>query len=207
MNNLKTTLLAVLLLPLTCFSQDIAGKWCANYRSGNNKGSFTDCVIIQQQVDHFDGLRWVESFCSECETIRERQGRTMMPLRYRADNSGGILKKMALKYHGGELTDENPDPSGDDIVFTREEKLTIPSFNCAKARQPREQAICSSASLSLLDKELSLVFDAAKACDPNGKINVQQNTWWKDELSKCQSGDCVPEVYFLRIAALRKICK
>jgi len=208
MKNLRA-IFVLFWIPLTCLSQDITGKWCANYRSANNDGSFTDCFIIQKKYTGLEALRWMTALCSSCKTLASRRERIhRMPERYRAESLTNLLTDMNLLYAKGALLDIDGDPSGEELIFYKEEKFQIkPSFNCSIAKQPREQAICSNPELSLLDLELSFVFSAAKGCNPKGNLDVSQNSWWRDELSRCQSGECVPLIYATRIEVLRQQCK
>ena len=201
-------LLLILFLPISCLAQDISGKWCADYRSANNDGKLEDCIIFQKDNAKIEALRWTISQCSTCENPIERKPRiSNMPISSKADSTIRVLSYLKLKLNNGKLIDPGNDPSGEDIVFTKVTNFKIrPSFNCSVAKQPREQSICENPNLSLLDLELSFVFNAAKQCNPKGRLDSLQNTWWKDELSKCQSGECVPALYSNRIDFLRKQC-
>ena len=202
-------LILFLFFPVICFGQEINGKWCAEYNSANGDGQFFECIIIQQNTTSIDALRWMTAQCNRCQTVAERKPRLhSMPIKIKESSSKQILTTLGLKYINGELVEVGGSPSGEDVIFERDSKFIMkPSFNCIYAKQDREKAICGSYILSLLDLELSLVFDMAKQCSPKGSLDKAQNNWWKDELSMCQSGDCVPKFYTDRISQLRKSCK
>jgi uncharacterized protein YecT (DUF1311 family) len=102
------------------------------------------------------------------------------------------------------------DGLGGEYVLTRDDEFGVarPSFRCDRAKQPREQAICASAELSMLDWHLKLAFQAAqeraKDAAARQKLQSEQSAWWAAELAKCQAGDCVGPLYRTRIAALEK---
>jgi uncharacterized protein YecT (DUF1311 family) len=92
-----------------------------------------------------------------------------------------------------------------------------PSFACAKARQPREQAICGNAELAMLDQHLNASYRAAqqrvriaektkaRRAAKLKELADGQSAWWSGELAKCQSGDCVAPLYTARIRYLDSV--
>ena len=105
----------------------------------------------------------------------------------------------------------------DNLAFDRESIDILPSFDCRQARQPREQAICASEALSMLDRYLATAFQAAQvrvfnqaATEPEKtqavrKLKAEQTDWWAHRLSSCQSADCVEPLYRQRIQTLESI--
>lgn len=205
----KLILKLMLFFPILCFGQDISGKWCAQYSSANGDGNFTDCFIIKKEFNSYEALRWIIAECRSCQNATDRKPRIFnMPSKTKWQTLSQILSALGLKYINGELMEEGGSPSGEDVFFQRDSKYIIkPSFNCSFAKQDREKAICSSSNLSFLDLELSLVFEAAKQCTNKVSLEKSQGSWWKEDLSKCQSGECVPRIYSERVAELRKLCK
>ncbi len=104
---------------------------------------------------------------------------------------------------------------GEEVVYKRDEAFGNfrPSFPCAKARQPREAAICASPSLSFLDQQLNITFERVLTCvsgpnQPRNKADIQksQADWWSDKLSHCQNAECVAPLYRERIVQLNYVC-
>lgn len=209
MKNFRVLLLCILFSPAFCIAEGLTGEWQASYSSANGDGFFEEYIIILESAEKVEALRWEMATCTACNIQASRQTRiNKIPTGYKSRDSVQLLKAMELVRQGGELVALEWSPRGEDVNFYRNAKFKMkPSFNCAVAKQPREQAICSSQSLSLLDLELSLTFAAAKGCSPKANLDKLQGVWWKDELSKCQSSECVPAIYTERISALRKYCK
>lgn len=199
----------LLFFPVLCFGQEINGKWRANYTSANGDGAFTECVIFLSNTNRIEALRWTIAECWTCKSLADRKPRIVeFPLKISESNINLLLRKIEFKLINGNLVEEDASPIGEDVVYKKDLTYLIkPSFNCVYAKQEREKAICSSSTLSLLDLELSLVFERAKQCTSKTSIEKTQNDWWKNDLSKCQTADCVPKVYSERMAELRKVCK
>lgn len=101
--------------------------------------------------------------------------------------------------------------------FKRRSSRIEPSFDCAKAGQPREKAICASEELSMLDQHLAAAFEAAqlriylRAHSKRGgepavrKLREEQSSWWAHQLSSCQTTGCVAPLYRARIQALEPV--
>jgi len=93
-----------------------------------------------------------------------------------------------------------------------------PSFNCAKATQPREKAICANPELALLDQHLALAFRAADyrvgdhrqnpaRRSASQKLHANQEEWWATQLKPCQDAGCVRTLYTDRIRYLDALGK
>ncbi len=167
-------LFLLLLFPAISHAQDITGKWCAEYTSANNDGVFTECLIIINNNNSLQALQWRMAQCFRCGTPERVDD---LPVSIQGQDADKLLSALNLKYVKGKLVDENGGPTEEDIEYERDNTYILkPSFNCTKAHQPREQAICNNPRLSLLDLELSLTFDAAKECKPKAKLDSAQNT-------------------------------
>ena len=204
---LRWITLFAMLAPV-CVAQSISGKWCGDYEAAARDGWFKECIVILKAGENLDSLRWVMAECRTCRTPSERKPYVFrLPSRVHGRNEADLLKQLDFEYLDGKLVAKGWASDGWDIVFERDQTYSPqPSFNCGKAQHPREKAICASPQLCLLDQELSLTFQRAKKCAPKLGLDGAQNAWWRDELSKCQSGECVPGAYSLRIRALRKAC-
>jgi len=66
-------------------------------------------------------------------------------------------------------------------------KKLKPSFNCKKARTRREQAICSSNTLSNYDRSMSILYTKLKDRKNFDKIQLTQRQWNKDIKFRCNS--------------------
>jgi hypothetical protein len=88
-----------------------------------------------------------------------------------------------------------------------------PSFDCARAGQPREKAICSSSELSMLDQHLSLSYRAAdyRLADhrqdgakrmASQKLRASEEEWYATHLKSCQNAECIGPLYRERIQHL-----
>jgi uncharacterized protein YecT (DUF1311 family) len=108
---------------------------------------------------------------------------------------------------------------GGDYTLTKDAEFGEfrPSFDCARAKQPRERAICASPELAFLDQWLSLAYRAAEwrvkssgasaaiAKDRLRQLRADQNAWFSKTLTACQGADCVPPIYRERIKELEAI--
>jgi uncharacterized protein YecT (DUF1311 family) len=106
---------------------------------------------------------------------------------------------------------------GGDYTLVREGEVGTfrPSFDCARAKQPRERAICASPELSFLDQRLSLAYRAAELrigmeddTARNTKLRqfrAAQDEWYSKTLASCQAADCVSPIYRARIKELESM--
>ena len=93
-----------------------------------------------------------------------------------------------------------------------------PSFNCAIAGLTAERLICGSSELATLDFELAETYRSAlgrakmydrKYGPPSSQvayINLvqEQNSWLRNSRNRCQSADCIFDVYQNRLDYLRR---
>lgn len=81
-----------------------------------------------------------------------------------------------------------------------------PSFDCARARTPPEQAICESAELSQLDAKMSAVFEAALFATVNESETDAARSAQRDFMAqrdRCGSDSaCLTQAYSERLSAL-----
>jgi uncharacterized protein len=78
-----------------------------------------------------------------------------------------------------------------------------PSFDCAKAKQADEKAICRSAALSRLDMRMSTLFAEIQSCTPMGgkSVNNDEQYRWLKQRAQCGANrSCLQERYQTRIA-------
>jgi uncharacterized protein YecT (DUF1311 family) len=108
---------------------------------------------------------------------------------------------------------------GGDYTLTKDAEFGDfrPSFDCARAKQPRERAICANPELAFLDQWLSLAYRAAEwrtrasgapAASTKERLRqfrTDQSAWFSKTLTACQSADCVPPIYRERIKDLEAI--
>ena len=80
------------------------------------------------------------------------------------------------------------------------------SFDCAKAKTPREKTICANANISKLDDEMSVKYQAAlKSFPVKGFVRAQQREWLADTSYIDCKKDCtkaLTDAYQKRIAML-----
>ena len=89
--------------------------------------------------------------CDEAASTKPRINQP--PVHTKGTGVADLLKHLDLKYVDGKLVDKEGSPVGEDVIFERKPKFTLrPSVDCAKARLPRERAICESHSLSFSTK-------------------------------------------------------
>lgn len=93
-----------------------------------------------------------------------------------------------------------------------------PSFNCAITGLSAERLICGSSELAALDLELAETYRGAlgrakmydrKYGPPSSQvayINLvqEQNSWLRNSRNRCQSADCIFDVYQNRLDYLRR---
>lgn len=86
-----------------------------------------------------------------------------------------------------------------------------PSFDCGRATTSREHAVCGSAVLSALDRELAAAFSTRKSHLPEPdrqRLVVEQRGWLKQAQDRCGSDEgspqepCFAALYKTRIAEL-----
>ncbi len=78
-----------------------------------------------------------------------------------------------------------------------------PSFDCRKAASADERAICASADLAAIDRQLADAYSAALAsADDATAIKAAQRQWIADRQSCGSDGACLAAAYDRRIAAL-----
>jgi len=81
-----------------------------------------------------------------------------------------------------------------------------PSFDCVKARNPDEKAICRSGELSLLDRELDVLFSAVRSRlnkDQQKALVAAESIWLSQRLACASDDDCIRAAYQDRISQLR----
>jgi uncharacterized protein len=77
------------------------------------------------------------------------------------------------------------------------------SFDCAKASNPYEKAVCANPNLSSLDDQLAAVYKdvRAKSSDPEG-LKKNQIDWIKSTRQCASDVGCIEKAYKSRIASL-----
>ena len=73
------------------------------------------------------------------------------------------------------------------------------SFDCSKAGNKIERAICQDSEISKLDEDLSKVYRAVRAKD---KGVVKEQRAWLKKRNKCSDSSCLKSVYTARISNL-----
>lgn len=75
-----------------------------------------------------------------------------------------------------------------------------PSFDCTRARQPSERAVCRSPQLSALDVELARAYAAAAS---RGMTNAREQGAWMVQRNRCgNDAGCLASIYRQRLAQL-----
>lgn len=78
------------------------------------------------------------------------------------------------------------------------------SFDCSKARQGVEQAICFDQGLSRMDEEMALAYKDLLVRVPDKEpVKQSQRDWLRFSRNVCQSIDCLRAIYAARIETLR----
>ena len=217
-----------------------SGKWCARSDSANGDGYFSACVLTVTQgrnsgTAETRAFAWLESVCtkdkSSCgeswgnsRVVGGPEKLTAIPGGLAFDATQNIIgfpqgspPQIRVTQRDGKVGLEGGEgPSGEPLVWERDENFgnIRPSFPCAKARQPRELAICQSPSLSFLDQQLTITFERVLSCardavkPPRTATEIQQSQtkWWNDKLAPCQSADCVEPLYRERMTELNGMC-
>ncbi|WP_245667530.1 peptidoglycan-binding protein [Neptunicoccus sediminis] len=77
-----------------------------------------------------------------------------------------------------------------------------PSFNCARAGNAAEHAICRSAELAMLDRQLAAAFKRARS-GGGGSMLLQRQNHWIEARNRCQSDEnCLAQSMRNRLVAL-----
>jgi len=84
------------------------------------------------------------------------------------------------------------------------ERVSRPSFDCAKAGSVIEQLICKDDALARLDVQLAQAYKAAaRQVSDKGQLKAEQLDWLKNRRNKCSTAVCVLSAYEDRLAELR----
>jgi uncharacterized protein YecT (DUF1311 family) len=81
-----------------------------------------------------------------------------------------------------------------------------PSFDCVKAHDPDEKAICRNGELSLLDRELDVLFSAVRSRlnkDQQKALAAAESAWLSQRSACASDDDCIRAAYQDRISQLR----
>ena len=82
------------------------------------------------------------------------------------------------------------------------------SFDCAKASTAVEKSICSNATLSTLDDQLTAIYSKAfKASSTQSELKKHELDWIKTKRNICTTEDCISAAYSSRIAELNLLDK
>ena len=76
------------------------------------------------------------------------------------------------------------------------------SFDCAKASNFVEKAICSDQELSGMDDQLARLYKAARAAATNASTLEAEQKSWLSSRDRCTDAACLTKAYADRIAAL-----
>ncbi|MCW8965660.1 MAG: lysozyme inhibitor LprI family protein [Candidatus Pacearchaeota archaeon] len=83
------------------------------------------------------------------------------------------------------------------------------SFNCLRAEQPLEKAICTTGALASLDRELSQRYSTLRGTlsqELRQRLRIEQRQWLRKRNQKCgdasDMGGCLDTVYRQRINEL-----
>ena len=79
-----------------------------------------------------------------------------------------------------------------------------PSFNCARAASPAEQAICHDAALAELDRSLTTTFARARATGNAADLVEQQRAWIRQRDACGANVACLHQTMAERLASLRR---
>ena len=81
-----------------------------------------------------------------------------------------------------------------------------PGFNCAKARAADEKAVCKSAALSRLDRQMQSMYREIQGCALMGArgANYDDQTDWLAKRKQCGVNTrCIKALYDKRLAELK----
>jgi len=233
----KVLLLTVLLALATAFGADVsgtdarslAGRWSGHCTWGaaisHNRDDYR--LIRALGPDKLHVLEWMEGedvppgggfvvLAGPTDTVVQRTDATIF-------KGGSSTLQFSLAKGSLEILPVESDDAcqgmGGDYTLTKDGDFGEfrPSFDCARAKQPRERAICSSLDLAFLDQWLSLAYraaewrtkssgaSAASAKERLRQLRADQNAWFSKTLTACQDADCVPPIYRERIKELEAI--
>lgn len=83
--------------------------------------------------------------------------------------------------------------------------ISMPSFDCNKARSKPEKMICSNNNLARMDVKTANLYEVAKVISKNSKqFKKENNEAWKNR-ELCQSEQCIMDWYLKRDAYFSKI--
>jgi uncharacterized protein len=83
------------------------------------------------------------------------------------------------------------------------------SFDCSRAHQPDEKAICASRQLSEMDVEMSVRYEMLTglvAMGTRGDMQDEQQAWLKSRKACGGNQSCLATAYRQRIDALKNEC-
>ncbi len=215
-----------------------SGIWCARFDSVNQDGYFSACVLMLTQARKPGDLQtrafaWSEGTCIKSKNwcgagygnTRVADGPEQLNVivggvefdgpQHIVDFAEGSPPQLLFTKRDGDVVPEGGEgPNEDPLVWERSADNVRPSFPCAKARQPREVAICASPSLSFLDQQLRVTFGRVVTCAretvkpprTEAEIRQSQTQWWSDKLAHCHSAECVEPLYRERMAELNSMC-
>ena len=137
-----------------------------------------------------------------------------------------VDNKETQELAGSGLDASTEGPAGPDLEEAYQSDRTVevrpvqiePSFNCAITGLPAERLICGSSELATLDLELAETYSGAlgrakmydrKYGPPSSQVAYitlvqDQNSWLRNSRNRCQSADCIHEVYQNRLDYLRR---
>jgi hypothetical protein len=137
-----------------------------------------------------------------------------------------VDSKETQELAGSGLDASTEGPAGSNLEETYQSDHSVearpvpikPSFNCAITGLPAERLICGSSELAALDLELAETYSGAlgraktydrKYGPPSSQVAYitlvqDQNSWLRNSRNRCQSADCIFEVYQNRLDYLRR---
>ena len=207
----------------------LAGRWSGHCSWGtaisHNREDYR--LIRALGADKLEVIEWMEGedvppgggfvvLAGPTETVAQRTDA-------RTFKGGSATLQFSAAKGGPEIVPAESDDAcqtmGGDYTLTKDADFgdSRPSFDCARAKQPRERAICASPELAFLDQWLSLAYRAAeyrvKSSGASAatrkeqlrQFHADQSTWFSKTLTACQSADCVPPIYRERIKELDAI--
>lgn len=213
-------------------TRQVEGRWTGHCSWGVNLKQTREPqrILRALDTDTLEVLDWIEGTQSSEDPRMDQKGSVVVAGPERvvvkrtgnatfADEDEELIVKFTAARNGWEMERGRDacNGMGGDYTLQRTDKTIVPSFPCAKVKHAREQAICGSAELALLDQNLSLAYRAAEqrikwrygmAAERTAKLKeltTTQNKWWSGELGKCQNAECVRPLYLARIKVLAAI--
>lgn len=210
-------------------ARSLVGRWSGHCSWGtaisHNREDYR--LIRALGADKLEVIEWIEGedvppggsfvvLAGPSETVVQRTDAKTF-------RGGSITLQFSVAKGGLEILPAESDDAcqtmGGDYTITKDAEFgdSRPSFDCARAKQPRERAICASPELAFLDQWLSLAYRAAEyRVKSSGapaaarkeqlrQFRADQNTWFSKTLMACQGADCVPPIYRERIKELDAI--